>query len=93
MSRTMKIHLSVFILDPVIKKALTEYNNNVILIKTGFAIKMTEPEDYKEANLRIYRQLIGKLMYLVYGIRPDISFVVGQLVDTTSIQDKVIFKY
>lgn len=46
-------------------------------MKTGSAIKMTELKDYEEVDLQIYQQLIGKLMYLAYKIRPDISFIIG----------------
>ena len=48
-------------------------------MKAGSAIEMTEPENYEETDLRIYQQLVGKLMYLVFGTKPDIAFVVGQL--------------
>lgn len=40
---------------------------------------MAEPEDYEKADLCIYQQLIGKLIYLTYKTRPDITFIVGQL--------------
>lgn len=75
----MKISQSAFIQDLVIEEGLTECNANVIPMKAGSAIEMTEPEDYEEADLRTYQQLIGKLMYLACGTKPDISFVVGQL--------------
>lgn len=75
----MKIHQSVFIRDLIIEKKLTNYNANVIPMKTGLSIKMSDPKDHKKPNLYTYQRLIGKLMYLSYSIRPDISFVVGQL--------------
>lgn len=78
-SGTMKISQSVFIQDLVIEEGLTECNANVIPMKAGSTIEMTEPEDYEKADLRIYQRLIGKLMYLACGKRPNISFVVGQL--------------
>lgn len=48
-------------------------------MKADSAIKMMESKDYEEANLYIYQQVIDKLMYLAWGTKPDISFVVGQL--------------
>lgn len=39
---------------------------------------MGDPEDYEEADLRTYQQLIGKLMYLACGTRPDIAFTVSK---------------
>ncbi len=78
-SRTMKIDHSVFIRDFVIEGGLTECNANVIHMKAGSAIEMTEPEDYEETDLHMYKRLVGKLMNLASETRPDIAFVVGQL--------------
>ncbi len=78
-SCTKKIDQSAFIWELVIEEKLTKCNANIIPMKAGSSIEMTEPEDYKETDLRIYQQLVGKLMYLAFGTRPDITFVVGQL--------------
>lgn len=75
----MKIHQSAFIQDLVIEEGLTDFNANVIPMKAGSFIEMLDSEDHEEADLHTYQRLVGKLMYLLYGIRPDISFVVGQL--------------
>lgn len=48
-------------------------------MKAGSSIEMGEHDDYEEAELKLYQRLIGKLMYLSCGTRPDIAFVVGQL--------------
>ena len=77
-SRTMNITQSEFIRDLVIE-GLTECNTNVIPMKAGSAIEMTEPDDDEETDLRTYQRLVGKLIYLACGTRPDIVFVVGQL--------------
>lgn len=45
-------------------------------MKADSLLKMTDPQDYKEADLRMYQRLVGKLMYLSYSTRPDIAFVV-----------------
>lgn len=50
-----------------------------ILMKAGSSIEMGEHDDYEKAELRPYQHLIGKLMYLSCGTRPDIAFVLGQL--------------
>ena len=75
---TMKIHQSAFIRDLVIEKGLIDCNANVIPMKADSSIKMSDPEDYEEANVHTYQRLVGKLMYLSYGTRPDISFVIRQ---------------
>ena len=76
---TMKIDQPVFIQDLIIDKSLTECNTNVIPMKIDFLIDMTEPNNYEKVNLSKYQRLIGKLIYLAYGIRSDIAFVVDQL--------------
>ena len=76
---TMKIHQSEFIRDLVIEEGLTDCNANVIPMKAGSSIEMSDPENYEEANLHTYQRLVGKLMYLSCGTRPDISFVIRQL--------------
>lgn len=75
----MKVHQSAFVLDLVIDKRLTNCNVNVIPMKVGSSIKMTDPEDYDKTNHHTYQKFVGKLMYLLCGTIPDIAFVVGQL--------------
>ena len=76
---TMKIDQSAFVRDLVLEEGLTDCNANVIPMKAGSAIDMSDPEDYEEVDLHTYQRLIGKLMYLSCGTRPDIAFAVGQL--------------
>lgn len=75
----MKIDQSVFVQDLVIKEQLTDYNANVIPMKTSSSIDISDLKDYEEIDLYIYQRLIKKLIYLRYDTRPDIAFVVGQL--------------
>lgn len=77
--RTMKTDKSIFIRDFGIKKGLTNWNTNIIPMKIGLAIEITDPEDYKETKLWEYQYLINKLMYLVYRIWLNIIFGMGQL--------------
>lgn len=76
---TIKIDQSAFIQNLVIKEKFTNCNANIISIKSRLSIKMIDLEDYKKANFYTYQQLIGKLIYLAYSMRPDIAFVVEQL--------------
>lgn len=48
-------------------------------MKIRSAIEINNLKDYKETKLQKYPRLIDKLIYLVYGIRPNIVFVVDQL--------------
>lgn len=75
----IKINQSAFIKDLVIKERLTKCKVNVIPIKTGSFIKMSELNDYNNINFQTCQQLIEKLMYLMYGIILDIAFIVNQL--------------
>lgn len=48
---TIRIHRSAFIRDLVIEKELNDCNANVIQMKAGSSIKMTDAEDYEAADL------------------------------------------
>lgn len=78
-TQTLKIDQSSFICDLVIEKNLTNCNSNVIPMKAGFAIEMIEHNNYEDTEIKPYQHLIGKLMYLACGIKPDIAFIVGLL--------------
>ena len=48
-------------------------------MKAGSSLTLDQAGDHPLTNLIAYQCLIGKLMYLACGIRPDRAFVVGQL--------------
>lgn len=48
-------------------------------MKVRSVINMLDINAYKEKNLYTYQQLIGKLIYLICKIRPDIAFAISQL--------------
>ena len=73
---TIKIDQLVFIRDSVIEEKFTKYNPNVIPMKAGSVIDISKVGDYEETDLQIYQCLTDKLIYLVYGMRSDIAFVV-----------------
>lgn len=76
---TIKIDQLAFIYDHIKKKSMREYNSVSTLMKAGNFIEMQGEDDYKEVDLKIYQELIGKFIYLSCGTRPDILFVVRQL--------------
>lgn len=76
---TMKINQSACIKDLIIKKDLIDSNATIIPMKAGLAIDMPDTDNYKKIKLLKYYWLIGKLMYLAYGTRPNIAYAEGQL--------------
>lgn len=48
-------------------------------MKTSSIIEMNKADDYDKTNLKAYQRLIGKLMYLLFSTRPDITYAIGQL--------------
>lgn len=57
---------------------MTLYYPIVLPIKAGSTLFLDQAGDHKQVDLTTYQGLIGKLMYLSYGTRPDIVFMVGQ---------------
>ena len=69
-------------------------------MKNISAIKITSSKNFKKTNFYKYQHLISKLIYLTYKIRPNITFVVGQLSKNNSnprirhlLTAKKVFKY
>lgn len=58
---------------------MNNFNSVNIPMKTSHFIKMTEYNNYEKAEIKLYQQLIGKLIYLSCGTRPDIVFAIRQL--------------
>ena len=75
----IKIDQSAFIRDLIEDKGMQDCNPVSMPMKAGNFIKMQGEDDYEEVDLKVYQRLIGKLMYLSCGTRPNISFVVRQL--------------
>lgn len=48
-------------------------------MKAESFIDIQEEDDYKKADLKTKQQFVGKLMYLLYDIRLDITYMIGQL--------------
>lgn len=76
---TLKIVQSSSIQDFIKSENMKDCNLVNILIKIGYFIKISKPSNYKKVDIKPYQYLIGKLIYLLYGIRPNIIFAVGQL--------------
>lgn len=74
---TLNINQSSFIQNLIENKNMTNCNLVSISMKKGYFIKILESGNYKKVDIKPYQCLIGKLMYLSYGTRPDITFAVG----------------
>lgn len=75
----LKIDQSAFIGDLLKKENLSHYTSVSILIKAKSVIEINNVNNYKMTDIKAYQQLIGKLIYLLCGTRPNIVFTVGQL--------------
>ena len=51
----------------------------VLPVKAGSTLVLNQVEDHPQLDLIVYQQLVSKLIYLSYGTRLDIAFVVEQL--------------
>lgn len=58
---------------------MTECNAIAILMTEGCFIKMQKVTDYKKVEIKTYKQVIEKFIYLSFTIRLDILFAVSQL--------------
>lgn len=75
---TLKIDQSVFIYNIVEEEGIQDRNCIITLMKIGNFIEMQD-DNYEEVNLKVYQQLIGKLIYLLFKTQLDISFIIGQI--------------
>lgn len=75
----MEIDQSTLIRDFIKEKVMSNCNSVNIPMKAGNFIYIPKADNYKKAELKTYQELIRKLMYLLYGTKPNIVFIVDQL--------------
>ena len=59
---------------------MTSCHTTVLPVKVGSTLILDQAEDYQQVDLTAYQRLVDKLMYLSFGTRPDITFIVRQLI-------------
>ena len=75
----LKIDQKGYIQDLLKAKGITSCHPTILPVKAGSTLLLDQAGDHQQANLIAYQRLIGKIMYLSCGTRPNIAFVVGQL--------------
>jgi len=61
------------------KKEIRDCFISDVFIRFKSYIKLAVTENTENADLKIYQQILKKLNYFIYNIRPDIAFAVGTL--------------
>lgn len=77
-NRILRVTQHAYIRDTLEFFGLTEANRQAIPLDVGHCLTDQSADDQRE-SIQDYRSIIGKLMYLSVGSRPDISFAVGLL--------------
>lgn len=73
---TLKIHQNGYIRDLIDSEGMTPCHPTVLPMKVGSFFSMDQAGDHLQANPVAYQRLVGRLIYLACGTRPDIAFVV-----------------
>lgn len=76
---TLKINYLAFMHGLLIENNLANFNNINISMKAKSLIKMFKNNNYEKTNIKAYQRFMEKLIYLLCGIKPDISFIIRQL--------------
>lgn len=58
---------------------MRSYHPTIFLIKASSIILIKQKGDDAQVDLKLYQQLVGKLIYLVYKTWSNIAFIIKQL--------------
>ena len=75
----LKIDQKGYIRDLLESERMISCHETVLPVKADSNFIPSQAEDHQQVDLTTYQRLVGKLIYLICGTRPDIAFVVGQL--------------
>lgn len=76
---TLKISQKAYIRHFLESEKMIFCHPTILPVKAGLALFFDQMDDHQQANLIAYQRLVGKLIYLSCGTRPDIAFVVEQV--------------
>ena len=76
---SLRIDQKGYIRDLLEFEGITSCHSTVLSVKVGSILFLDQAGDYQQADLTMYQCLIGKLMYLSCGTRPNIVFVIREL--------------
>ena len=76
---TLKINEKGYIRDFLESKGMSSCHPTIVPVKAGLTLTFNQVDNHTPADMVAYQRLVGKLIYLVCGTRPDIAFVMGQL--------------
>lgn len=77
--KILKIDQKTYIQDLLKTKNMSSCYLTIFLIKTVSTIPINQISNNIVIDLTLFQHLVGRLMYLPYDIRSDITFIVGQL--------------
>lgn len=78
-TKKLKINQKAYIKDLLESEGMSSCHPTVLPMNASSTIPMNQAGDDVRVDLTSYQRLVGKLIYLVCGTRPNIAFVVGQL--------------
>ena len=77
--RTLTLDQASYIEEVLSQEGMRDCSPVEVPMKPGSYITLDETDDDVEANLKDLQRIVGKLMYIACGTRPDIAFAVGCL--------------
>ena len=82
--RTLTLNQASYIEEVLLQEEMRDCSPVEVPMKPGSFITLDKPEDTDEVELKDLQRIVGKLMYIACGTRPDITFAVGCLSQNVS---------
>jgi len=84
-TKRLEIDQSRYVLEIVARFGLSDANQALTPLPTGADVHLEKYEGQaSKADIKLYQQMIGSLLYVQIGPRPDISFAVSRLAQYAS---------